>query len=288
MMVDMVDRQGWEDPFGPIKLVRESGVMVLNDGAGDFGSKARFGALYVKNLPTEELVYVQPRQGWAGISLCHLAKMYNKRLTLFMPASAKASDYQLRTIELGAEPRFVRIAAMPNLNGMAQAYAEKAGATFIPLGLKHPMVTAGAVWTIHNFLSSLPAVPLGEMWSVMSTGVLSRALQIALIPDGWTVHAVAVARNIQEGELGQAHFHTYDKPFSTPTKQGPQLFDSMSTYDAKGFEYLVKRRRMNPTGNPLWFWNVAGNIDKPKLDASEVDSNREWGDLTDVYKGVKL
>ena len=41
------------------------------------------------------------------------------------------------------------------------------------------------------------------MWSVISTGVLSRTMQIAL-PDT-EFSAVAVARIIQQGELGRAN-----------------------------------------------------------------------------------
>lgn len=277
-MINYVWQLGFRSSFAPPIFTVEDGVNVVNEAALGVGSKARFGELLVKETKEDELVYVQPRHGWAGISLCALAKMYGKKLTLFMPASAEASETQRLVIELGAEPRFIRVAAMPVLNKYAAEYAVKARAAFIPLGLKHPLVTACAVTEIYEALrGSRP----GEMWCATSTGVLSRALQIALIPNSWMVHSVAVARNLHSGELGRATFTSYDRAFTQNARTLPKTFDSASNYDAKAFEIAVKcRSELRQT----WFWNVAGNPPTPTISAAAVNSNRPWGDLSDFFR----
>jgi chitodextrinase len=92
---------------------------------------------------------------------------------------------------------------------------------------------------------------------------------------------VAVARNIQEGELGRAKFYTHDRAFLKPSRiQTP--FDSIQTYDAKGWELLKQHGQQGD-----WFWNVAGNMPKPTIKPSDIDSSREWGDFKDFEKHYK-
>lgn len=276
-MLNYVWQLDFKSRFIEPGIIQEDGVNVVDESRLGVGSKARFGELLISQVLEHELVYVQPRHGWAGISLLALANLFRKKLTLFMPASARASDTQRLVIEMGAEPRFIRIAAMPVLNKYAQEYAVKKGAYFIPLGLRHPLVTANAVAAIYELLHDYPP---GEMWCATSTGVLSRALQIALIPDGWTIHSVAVARNLHAGELGRATFTSYDRAFDQPARQLPRTFDSARNYDAKAWELAVQHQSMS---KPTWFWNVAGNVPTPHLQPQDVDSAREWGDLRDFF-----
>jgi len=276
-MLNYVWQLGFKSRFAEPVVLQEDGVNVVDESKLGVGSKARFGELLISQVEEEELVYVQPRHGWAGISLLALAQMYGKKLTLFMPASGKSSDTQRLVIELGAEPRFIRIAAMPVLNKYAQEYAVKKGAFFIPLGLRHPLVTANAVAQIYEFMREYPP---GEMWCATSTGVLSRSLQIALMPNTWMVHSVAVARNLHAGELGRSTFTSYDRAFDQPARKLPRTFQSAHNYDAKAFEIAVKHQSMN---RPTWFWNVAGNVPKPMLQPEDVNSAREWGDLRDFF-----
>jgi hypothetical protein len=132
-------------------------------------------------------------------------------------------------------------------------------------------VVAGGVRIFHDNLKDL-IIP--EMWTVFSTGVLSRTLQIALPKTNF--NAVAVARNIQEGELGRAKFYTHDRPFLKESRIVPP-FDCIQTYDAKGWEIMKKHGKLGD-----WFWNVAANMPKPNIKPSEIDSNRAWGDHKDM------
>jgi hypothetical protein len=265
----------WEDPFGDPKLVEHDGFKVVREDLMGFGSKCRFGDILVQKAQTDTLVYVQPRFGFAGISLAYLAEKYNKRLVLFSPSQKEISDHQAICIENGAEMKFKRIAAMPNLNAHAKRWAEENNATFIPLGLKHELVTAAAVKVAYD-IAEKHGYP-EEVWSAISTGVLQRALQIAW-PDA-DFNAVAVARNIKAGELGRANIWSHPKQFNqdvNPAFNPP--FPSAMNYDAKAWEFMKRH------GNPgAWFWNVGGDPKPKQMTTKEtVNSQRGWGEVLEM------
>ena len=251
------------------------GFKVVDDGEFKFGTKAKMADFFISKIEEQALVYVCPRTGYAPFSLCYLAKKYNKKLYLIMPASKEASEHQRTAIEYGGIPIFLRIPAMPTANIWAKQFAEKIGAKYLPFGLKHEMVVAGGV---RVFYDNFKDTDIKTMWSVMSTGVLSRSLQIAL--PNTEFHAVAVARNIQDGELGRAKFYTHSKPFLKDAKIIPP-FDCIRTYDAKGWELLKEHGKPGD-----WFWNVAANMPRPNIKTKDVDSDRIWGDHRDMKQYV--
>lgn len=255
----------WQDPFPAPVIEVHHGIRVVREDLLDVGSKARFGDLLVSQVPKRRpIVYVAPRFGFAGISLAYLAKRHSRRLVLFMPACKRISDHQMVAIENGAEPHFHRIAAMPNLNKIAREWAVANNGYFVPLGLKHELVTAAIVKV---------ALGLGQpqrFWTAVSTGVLSRGLQIAW-PDAGAV-GVAVARNIQAGERGRAELMSHPRAFEQDAlDHNPRGFESCSNYDLKVWDYLS-----DMTCGDL-FWNVAGNVRPKDPDLwKQVDSSRSW------------
>lgn len=267
----------WVDPFPAPELVDHNGFKVVREDMMGFGSKCRFGDILVQTCPKDTLVYVQPRYGFAGISFAYLAKKYNKKLVLFSPSQKEISDHQAICIERGAEMKFRRVAAMPNLNRIAKQWAEDNNAFFIPLGLKHELVTAAAVKVAYD-LAEKHGYP-DEAWSAISTGVLQRSLQIAW-PDT-KFNAVAVARNIQKGERGVATMWSHPKAFNQNVdKEYFPPFPSALNYDAKAWEFMVRH------GKPgAWFWNVGGD---PKPESEETKkktkSEREWGQILETDK----
>ena len=262
----------WIDPFGLPEVVDHEGFMVVRDDLIEFGSKCRFGDYLVKNCTKDTLVYVQPRCGFAGISLSYLANKYNKRLVLFMPSSKEISDHQAICIERGAIPKFRRIAAMPNLNKIAKKWAEDNNAFFIPLGLVHMTVTAAIINTCDRIIKHYGCPK--QVWCAISTGVLSRGLQIGFHKAEF--HSVAVARNLKEGELGRSKVYSHPKAFTSNVDLDHKPpFPSASNYDAKVWQY------MKELGQPgALMWNVAGNV-KPSMDKSIIDSYRDWGEIRD-------
>lgn len=262
----------WRDPYPKPKVETCGDFFVVREDMID-GSKARFGSLLVQRMEHDTMVYVAPRHGHAGISLAHLAKRYGKTLYLFMPACKRISENQARAIELGAIPKFYRIAAMPNLNKKAKEWADERGAFFIPLGLRHQLVTAAIVKTAYGLAEEWKGQPW-EFWTAMSTGVLSRALQIAW-PDA-LCNGVAVARNIHEGEKGTAKVRSHYLDFSEPIAQGLRPpFPCASNYDAKAWEFMQQHASKGAV-----FWNVAGDeVAKDRSLFDKIKCNAPWGKL---------
>jgi hypothetical protein len=250
-------------PYNPDPVVVvHDGVRVVRDDM-IVGTKTRAGDLLASKINHETIVYSQPRVGLAGVSLMDVAKHHDKKVVLFMPSCKRISENQACCIERGAIPIFERIAAMPNLNKKAAEWASKNDAFFVPLGLKHELATAGIVHAASK------VDPPDEVYVAISTGVLSRALQIAWPKAKFT--CVAVARNLKDGELGRAEVISEPADFHTEEKELPP-FPTVKTYDAKVWKYIPKN-----SGRNVLMWNVGTD---PLLTNSSiydtVDSYRDW------------
>lgn len=257
----------WTDPYGTPKITTHDNIRVVRD---DYitGSKVRGGDCLISSLPEiiDTIAYVQPRTGLAGVSILDVAKRHNKKVKLFMPSSKKISHHQACCIERGAEVEFHRIAAMPNLNIIAKKWAsEYKNAFFVPLGLKHEKVTAGIVKT------ALSIKEPEEVYIATSTGVLTRALQIAWPNAKFT--SVCVSRNMKQGELGRASAVSEPLAFIAGEKQDNlPPFPTIDTYDGKVWKYIPKN-----SDKDILFWNVGT---EPKLEDEtiyeNINSYRDW------------
>jgi len=259
--------QFWTDPNPAPRIVEHEGIRVVRDD-DLVGSKVRGGDCLISSLPRhiDTIVYVQPRTGLAGVSILDVAKRHNKSVRLFMPSSKKISHHQACCIEQGAEVSFHRIAAMPNLNKIAKEWADKKeNAFFVPLGLKHRMVTAGIVKVASQIKEP------EQVWVATSTGVLTRSLQIAW-PNAEFV-SVAVSRNMKAGELGRARVISEKKAFTAhESKENLPPFPNIDTYDGKVWKYIPKH-----SDKDILFWNVGK---EPVLHDDTLyettDSYRKW------------
>ena len=258
----------WTDPNPPIVEKIHEGVRCVRDDLIT-GSKIRGADLLMSSIKEDVVAYVQPRTGLAGVSILDVASRHGKEVRLYMPASKKISRHQAVCIERGAQVSFHRIAAMPNLNKIAKEDSRKNGYYFIPLGLKHKLVTAGMVKVASQLKEP------DEVYVATSTGVLSRALQIAWPNAKFT--AIAVARNMKAGELGRAEVISDPKPFTSSEKsKNLPPFPNIATYDGKVWKYIPKN-----TGRDILFWNVGA---EPVLHQTmgfmedATDSYRDWDD----------
>ena len=263
----------WVDPYGLPWVQEHEGFNIVRDDT-IVGSKCRFADHMMSTVKEDTIVYVQPRKGLAGVSILEAAKRYGKKVVLFMPASKEISDHQACCIERGAIPKFRRIAAMPNLNKMAKEYAEEVGGFFVPLGLYHPLVVAGVVRVADNIAQTYGEPK--EVWCAISTGVLSRGLQI-----GWPnakFYSIAVARNLKAGELGRSYVISDPLPFlRNEKKDWLPPFPSVYNYDAKVWKYMKHKGSKG-----AWMWNVGMEPElKDDTIYNTVDSKREWGELRD-------
>ena len=268
----------WKDPY-PYYIEEHEGIKVVNDGRMDSGSKSRFGDYFFSQIEEDTVVYVQPRVGLAGVSILELAKKYNKKVILFMPSSKKISEHQAITIERGAVPKFRRIAAMPVLNSYAKKWALENGAKFIPLGLYHPHVVAGAAKVARNIREEYGQPE--RLYLAISTGVLCRGLEIGFGKDTDLV-SIAVARNLKAGELGRSELIDEPAPFlRAEKKENLPPFESVKTYDAKVWKYARDYKKENPLCD-VWMWNVGKDPvlnDRSIID--RTDSARDWHEVRD-------
>ena len=255
----------WQDPYPAPVIKMHDGVRCVRDDLIT-GTKVRGADLLLSGCNQSTIVYVQPRTGLAGVSILDVAKRHNKKVKLFMPACNKISLHQACCIEQGAEAEFHRIAAMPNLNGLAQKWSmQNDDAFFVPLGLKHEKVTAGIVK-----VASAIEEP-DEVYIAISTGVLSRALQIA-----WPrakFHCVAVSRNLKAGELGRAEVISDTLAFTQPeNKNNLPPFPCIDTYDGKVWKHIPKNTSRN-----ILFWNVGADpVLQDQTIYDRVNSCRDW------------
>ena len=258
--------QFWTDPNPAPRIVEHEGIRVVRDD-DLVGSKVRGGDCLISSLPKhiDTIVYVQPRTGLAGVSILDVAKRHNKAVRLFMPSSKKISHHQACCIEQGAEASFHRIAAMPNLNKIAKDWADQnPNAFFVPLGLKHKLVTAGMV----KVASKIKEPEL--VYVATSTGVLTRSLQIAW-PNAEFV-SVAVSRNMKAGELGRAKVISEPRAFTAhESKENLPPFPNIDTYDGKVWKYIPKN-----SGQDILFWNVGKEPELHDDTIYETESYRDW------------
>jgi|TARA_R110000823_G_scaffold45578_5_gene117488 hypothetical protein len=257
----------WEDPNPPPRVTIHEGIRVVRDD-DLVGSKVRGGDCLISTLPEniDTIVYVQPRTGLAGVSLLDVAKRHGKKVKLFMPSSKRISVHQACCIERGCDYDFYRIAAMPNLNLIAKKWADQnPNAFFVPLGLKHELVTAGFVKVASKIKEP------DEVYLATSTGVLTRALQIAWPNAKFT--SVCVSRNMKAGELGVAEPISEPLAFQAPEKtHNLPPFPNIATYDGKVWKYIPKN-----SDKDILFWNVGGEPEL--LDDSiydNINSYRDW------------
>ena len=174
---------GWSDPYPNPVLEIYEGVYVVRDDLLTAGTKIR-GADYLighcpKHRNIQEWVYGScPATGYAQISLPFLCNRYNKKAVLFMAERSMNNlhEYQKRGIALGAEYHWIPDGMLNVTKKRARDYVAESPNTraLLPIGLEHPTVFACFI----KVARSLPIVP-NHVWSVGSSGTLSRALQLA-------------------------------------------------------------------------------------------------------------
>lgn len=237
---------GWEDSLPSPVIEEHEGIQVVRDDLLGGGSKIRFADYLIQSQPEiEEWVYgSSPATGYAQISLSYLCRKYGKKAVIFMAARAwdKLHDYQIEALKVGADMRWVPNGMLSVTEKRARDYVGKNAKIrkLLPIGFHHDTVIASII----RVALSIDVRP-NEVWTVGSSGTLTRGLQLAW-PDA-DFHCVTVGH---KGDYGRAKTYRCEIPFNKPAKLIPP-FPSAITYDAKAWEYI--KQHASPGA---LFWNV--------------------------------
>ena len=244
----------WQDPNPEPVLELHEDVIVVRDDLLGAGSKIRFVDYLIghdpSNLRVKEWVFGScPATGYAQISLPVVCSKYDKKAVLFMAERKRENlhDYQLKGLSLGADYRWVPNGMLNVTQKRAKDYVAEnpTERSLLPLGLEHKTVIGSAIKVARD----LPLKPK-EVWSVGSSGTLSRALQLAW-PDA-EIHVVSVGHTMSEREIGRAIYHRSELKFDRAVKpEDAPPFPSAPTYDAKAWKFV---RELAAPG--ALFWNV--------------------------------
>ena len=254
----MID--GWIDPNPAPIIEMHNGIAVVRDDLLNYGSKIRFVDYFIGHAPEnkniKEWVFGScPATGYAQISLPVVCKRYDKKAVLFMAERSmdKLHLYQQRGIELGTEYHWVKMGMLNVTQAHAKRYVTENSEErrVLPLGLEHETVLASII----KVARSMPFKPK-EVWSVGSSGTMSRGLQLAW-PDA-IIHVVQVGHNMTEKEIGRAIHHKSPYKFDKPVKEkDAPPFPSAPTYDAKGWSVMKEHHKIYGQSRDVLYWNVA-------------------------------
>ena len=236
----------WSDPLDPPIVEEHEGFQIVRDDMIGGGSKMRFADYLIRsNKEIEEWVYgSSPATGYAQISLSYLCRKYGKKSVIFMADRAinKRHKYQLEAIEAGADMRWVPNGMLSVTEKRARDYVSDSPTSrrLLPIGFDDPTVVASII----RVAQSMDVEPR-EVWTVGSSGTLTRGLQLAW-PNA-TFHCVTVGH---AGDYGRAKTYRCEIPFNKATKVLPP-FPSAPTYDAKAWEFMLEH-----ASSGALFWNV--------------------------------
>jgi hypothetical protein len=119
----------------------------------------------------------------------------------------------------------------------------------LPLGLEEKRVFED-IRDLAKNIEIVYNINISEIWSVGSSGTLTRGLQMAF-PDK-DVNVVSVGHTMKQNEVGRAKLYRSKYKFTQEVKDKDKPpFPSVPTYDAKA--WCVMREHAKP--NAL-FWNV--------------------------------
>ena len=190
----------------PKPIVKEhDGIQVVRDDLIEGGTKRRAFYTYIKSKDYDEFVYASPRQGYAQLSLAYACRDLGRKATVTVPQGQR---YWLtyKAEELGANIIEVPMGLLTNIQAKAKKYCLDNGAHLIPFGGDHPII-------IESMRQSALSIGINpkEVWTVMSSGVLSRGLQGAW-PDA-KVYGVKIGHNTTPREQGRAETFKSDYKF---------------------------------------------------------------------------
>ena len=244
--------------FPKVEIEQHEGIFVVREDKLEGGSKRRFIDRYIREEMSKganEFVFGGcPATGYAQMSLPLQAKQYGAKATFFMAKRSldNLHPYQKKALEYGCDIRWVEMGMLNVTLSHARKYYEED--TYhrrnFPLGLEDARVIEDIEKLGKAIADEWSAENFSEIWTVGSSGTLSRGLQRAF--PNLEVHCVSVGHKMSERELGRAKFYKSPYKFDKPIKkEEAPPFPSAPTYDAKAWPFIKQYAKPRAL-----FWNV--------------------------------
>ena len=241
--------RGWKDPNPKPVIEHWEGFQVVRDDLLAHGSKERFIDFMVRNANETEFVFgASNKVGWGAISLSAVCRKYGKKAVFFMAKTANPTWHQREVLRLGGRIVWVANGMLNVTQARAREYAQldPANRRLLPIGLEDDTVLASVI-KVARGLKTAPT----EVWTVASSGTLSRGLQLAF-PEA-KFFAVQTGHTLTKASAGRAKVlispYKFDKPVSDA--DAPP-YPSERFYDAKLWQFA---RGKGAKGALIW--NVA-------------------------------
>ena len=253
----------WTDPnpLPVVSLLPDGLTAVVRDDLLPGGTKVRALDYLIGHDPaytqmTEWVYGSSPAHGYAQWALGLVCLRYQKQAQMFMAARAMDKLHRLQTLGLGCPAttyHWVPNGMLSVTQKRARDYVAESPQTraLLPLGGNAPTAVSALTQVCASL--TLPFVP-DTIWSVLSSGTLSRALQAAF-PDA-AVYGVTVGHTPTPEERGRAVLVASSYRFDAPVRAADAPpYPSAPSYDAKVWPCYRDWRKSNPNRNVL-IWNV--------------------------------
>lgn len=223
-------------------------ITVVRDDLLEGGSKIRFLPYLVDGAG--EVVFGGPFCGGAPLALSVLGRHTGQKITLFYSKRAHLHSRQVAARDNGAQLVFVAPGYMTNVQAKARAYAEQAGALFLPLGFDVPAAQEPFVRVMRRVRKTVGSPD--EVWCATGSGMLARCLGLAF-PDS-AVRAVAVGlASRHTGQEFGPNVELLECSYRFEQESRAQApFPCCPNYERKAWEICVRR----PRSRSVLFWNV--------------------------------
>jgi len=223
------------------------GFSIVRDDLFEGGTKARvIGSYLDKYDEFDEYIYASPRMGYGQLSLTICCNERGKKSTIFIP-KGKHTWITEETIKIGGNIIEIPMGYLSVIQKRARDYSEENSKNHLmPFGFDNETIINEIGRISKNI--SLEKEPT-QVWSAISSGVLSRGLQLGF-PNS-EIMGVQVGHKTTEREQGRCKMYVSKYDFGRPCsiKERPP-FPSNLNYDAKVWSIMKTHAKPNSL-----FWN---------------------------------
>jgi hypothetical protein len=216
------------------------------------GSKTLFIKRYIERRREnfDEFVYASPRVGYGQIALSVVCNQLGCKSSIFIPRG-ELTEISKKCIELGSNIIQVPMGYLSNLHHKSKKYNEEnLNSHLLPFGFDCDEIINDGIEIISKLYDWKE---YDEVWSVISSGVLSRILQGVFTKS--KIIGVRIGHQTTEEEQGRAELKLSPYKFEQPCKKKElPPFPSNLNYDSKGWKPFIEQSKSNSL-----FWNCGGN-----------------------------